>query len=255
MANPVDTVSVSQTIQKLQRKVTVVTGGASGIGEATTRKFALHGSRAMVITDVQDDKSQNVVASIGPDHSIYIHCDVTDEDQVKILVESTVKIYGRLDVIFSNAGIGSASKQTVMDPNLFPVYNSLTHSFCSHLQRDNDGSGRPLFTAKDAVNSVFERNADLFKLRFSGVFRRHRRFSGRSMEKALAELLTREDGKVLTLKDTCKPLLVPCYDMKSSAPFVFSRADASESASFDFELWKVCRATSSTPGLFKPLSS
>ncbi|CAN6693940.1 unnamed protein product [Malus baccata var. baccata] len=118
----------------------------------------------------------------------------------------------------------------------------------------DDGSGRPLYTARDAVNSVSDKNADMFKLRFGGVFRRRRRYSGGSMEKALAELLTREDGKVLTLKDTCKPLLVPCYDMKSSAPFVFSRADASESASFDFEMWKVCRATSATPGVFKPFS-
>ncbi|KAM1025004.1 hypothetical protein TB2_037608 [Malus domestica] len=122
MADPVDIVSVSQTIQKLQGKVAVITGEASGISEATTRKFSLHGARAMVITDVQDDKGQNVVASIGPDHSIYIHCDVIDGDQVKLLVESTIKIYGRLDMMFNNAGIGSASKQTVMDLNLFPIH-------------------------------------------------------------------------------------------------------------------------------------
>ncbi|TQD75069.1 hypothetical protein C1H46_039438 [Malus baccata] len=118
MADPVDTGSVCQTIKKLQGKVAVVTGGASGIGEATARKFALHGARAVVIADIQDDKGQNVAASIGPDRSTYIHCDVTDENQVKILIESTVKIYGRLDVMFSNAGIGSASKQTVMDFDL-----------------------------------------------------------------------------------------------------------------------------------------
>ncbi|XP_062021611.1 probable inactive patatin-like protein 9 [Rosa rugosa] len=116
----------------------------------------------------------------------------------------------------------------------------------------DDGSGRPLYTARDAVNSVAEKSENLFKARVVGVFRRGRRYSGGSMDKALTELLTREDGKVLTLKDTCKPLLVPCYDLKSSAPFVFSRADASESPSFDFELRKVCRATSATPSLFKP---
>ncbi|KAM5563739.1 putative inactive patatin-like protein 9 [Rosa sericea] len=116
----------------------------------------------------------------------------------------------------------------------------------------DDGSGRPLYTARDAVNSVAEKSENLFKARVVGVFRRGRRYSGGSMDKALTELLMREDGKVLTLKDTCKPLLVPCYDLKSSAPFVFSRADASESPSFDFELRKVCRATSATPSLFKP---
>lgn len=118
----------------------------------------------------------------------------------------------------------------------------------------DDGSGRPLFTAREAVNLVSEKNEELFKVRFSGVIRRRRRFSGSSMDKVLKDAFKREDGKVLTLKDTCKPLLVPCFDLKSSAPFVFSRADASESPSFDFELWKVCRATSATPSLFKPFA-
>ncbi|XP_008235288.1 PREDICTED: probable inactive patatin-like protein 9 [Prunus mume] len=118
----------------------------------------------------------------------------------------------------------------------------------------DNGSGRPLYTAREAVNSISGKNSDLYKVRLAGVFRRRRRYSGSSMDKALTELLTREDGKVLTLKDTCKPLLIPCYDMKSSAPFVFSRADASESPSFNFELWKVCRATSATPSVFKPFS-
>ncbi|KAF3436295.1 hypothetical protein FNV43_RR23387 [Rhamnella rubrinervis] len=118
-----------------------------------------------------------------------------------------------------------------------------------------DASGRPLFTARDAVNVLTEKNSDLFKVKFGGVLRRRRRYSGKSMEEVLKELFMREDGKVLTLKDTCKPFLVPCFDLKSSAPFVFSRADAiSESPSFDFDLWKVCRATSATPSLFKPFN-
>lgn len=118
-----------------------------------------------------------------------------------------------------------------------------------------DASGRPLFTARDAVNVLTEKNTELFKVKFAGVLSRRRRYSGKSMEKVLKELFMREDGTVLTLKDTCKPFLVPCFDLKSSAPFVFSRADAiSESPSFDFDLWKVCRATSATPSLFKPFS-
>lgn len=117
-----------------------------------------------------------------------------------------------------------------------------------------DGNGRPLFTATDAVKFVTERQSELYKVKHVGVFRRQRRFSGTNIDKVLKEALTREDGKVLTLKDTCKPLLVPCFDLKSSAPFVFSRADATESPSYDFELWKVCRATSATPSLFKPFN-
>lgn len=115
-----------------------------------------------------------------------------------------------------------------------------------------DGNGRPLFTAKDAVAFLTKNRSDMFKIKSVGIFRRRRRLSSKSIDKVLKEALRREDGKMLTLKDTCKPLLIPCYDLKSSAPFVFSRADAIESLSFDFELWKVCRATSSTPNLLKP---
>ncbi|KAL7583576.1 hypothetical protein Lser_V15G41700 [Lactuca serriola] len=116
----------------------------------------------------------------------------------------------------------------------------------------DDGNGRPLFTARDAVKFVNDRRTELFEVKTVGVFRRRLMFSSKSMDRILKEVLTRDDGKVLTLKDTCKPLLVPCYDLNSSAPFVFSRADASESASYDFELWKVIRATSADPSMFKP---
>ncbi|KAK4762943.1 hypothetical protein SAY87_013568 [Trapa incisa] len=117
-----------------------------------------------------------------------------------------------------------------------------------------DSSGRPLFTARAAVDLITQRNSELFKAGITGFLRVRRRLSGKSMDKVLKQVFSRQDGRFLTLKDTCKPLLVPCYDLKSSAPFVFSRADAIESPSFDFELWKVCRATSATPSHFKPFN-
>ncbi|XP_010277699.1 PREDICTED: probable inactive patatin-like protein 9 [Nelumbo nucifera] len=116
----------------------------------------------------------------------------------------------------------------------------------------DDGTGRPIFTAKDAVEFVMKNQSTMFKIKNGGFLRRRQRFSDKCIDNVLKAVLRRNDGKFLTLKDTCKPLLVPCYDLNSSAPFVFSRADASESPSFDFELWKVCRATSATPSLFKP---
>ncbi|KAG8651197.1 patatin-like protein 7 isoform X2 [Manihot esculenta] len=72
------------------------------------------------------------------------------------------------------------------------------------------------------------------------------------LEKAMKETFT-EQGRSLTLKDTLKPVLIPCYDLSSTAPFLFSRADALETDSFDFRLWEVCRATSAEPGLFEPI--
>lgn len=119
----------------------------------------------------------------------------------------------------------------------------------------DDGAGRPVYSAEEAVKFVNENQSKLYKVKNGGVFGLgKKRFDSNSMDKVLKKALSRDDGKVLTLKDTCKPLLVPCFDVNTSAPFVFSRAGATESASFDFELWKVCRATSATPFVLKPFN-
>ncbi|KAF3773584.1 putative inactive patatin-like protein 9 [Nymphaea thermarum] len=114
----------------------------------------------------------------------------------------------------------------------------------------DDGRGRPLYSAAEAVRLVADNSRRMFK---RGLLRRG--FSGRSLDAFLAEAFRRPDGDrcPLTLRDTLKPLLVPCYDLRTGAPFVFSRADAAESLSFDFELHRVCRATSATPYLFRPV--
>ncbi|GJV56711.1 (-)-isopiperitenol/(-)-carveol dehydrogenase, mitochondrial-like protein [Tanacetum coccineum] len=105
-------------MNKIEGKVAIITGGASGIGEATARLFAQHGARAIIIADIQDDLGKNVSLSIGLVRCTYIHCDVTDEAQVKSLVETTVKNFGQLDIMFSNAGMLNKSNQIVLDLNL-----------------------------------------------------------------------------------------------------------------------------------------
>ncbi|RDX78948.1 hypothetical protein CR513_40694, partial [Mucuna pruriens] len=110
--------SMHNSCQKLAGKVAIITGGASGIGEETARLFAHHGARMVVIADIQDDLGNQVAASIGSHRCSYVHCDVTDEEQVKSLVDSTVNAYDQLDVMFSNAGILSPSDQTILDLNL-----------------------------------------------------------------------------------------------------------------------------------------
>ncbi|MFS7939778.1 putative oxidoreductase [Helianthus anomalus] len=107
----------SQPPLKLDGKITIITGGASGIGEATARLFANHGAY-VIIADIQDENGQQVANSIGTNRCTYIHCDISDEQQVISTVNLTVKTHGRLDIMFSNAGIISTSKQTVLDLNL-----------------------------------------------------------------------------------------------------------------------------------------
>ncbi|CAA3001509.1 secoisolariciresinol dehydrogenase-like [Olea europaea subsp. europaea] len=101
-------------LHRLEGKVALITGGASGIGECTAKLFSQHGAK-VVIADVQDELGHSVVEAIGPINSTYIHCDVTNEDDVKNAVDKTVSIYGKLDIIFNNAGIADPNKPRIID--------------------------------------------------------------------------------------------------------------------------------------------
>lgn len=89
---------------RLDGKVALITGGASGIGEASVRLFVSEGA-SVVIADVQDDKGKTLSQKIGSD---YVHMDVSIEDDVITGVEFTKDHYGRLDCMFNNAGIAGA---------------------------------------------------------------------------------------------------------------------------------------------------
>ncbi|XP_068661139.1 short-chain dehydrogenase reductase 3b-like [Aristolochia californica] len=89
---------------RLESKVALITGAASGIGEAAARLFVEQGAY-VVIADVQDELGRHVVDSIGPHRSSYIHCDVRDEKQVEDAVKHAIATYGGLHVLFSNAGV------------------------------------------------------------------------------------------------------------------------------------------------------
>ncbi|KAI3523172.1 hypothetical protein L1887_01229 [Cichorium endivia] len=92
---------------RLEGKVAIVTGGASGIGESTVRLFTKYGAK-VVIADVQDDLGValcNDLLSESADNVIYLHCDVTQESDVKNAVDTAVSRFGKLDIMFNNAGI------------------------------------------------------------------------------------------------------------------------------------------------------
>ncbi|KAG8376776.1 hypothetical protein BUALT_Bualt09G0099000 [Buddleja alternifolia] len=105
---------VSAISRRLEGKVAMITGGASGIGECTAKLFSKHGAK-VVIADIQDEIGHSVINSIGPTNSTYIHCDVTNEDHVKNAVDKTVSIYGKLDIMFTNAGICDPPRPRLID--------------------------------------------------------------------------------------------------------------------------------------------
>ncbi|KAL0436026.1 UNVERIFIED_CONTAM: Short-chain dehydrogenase reductase 3b [Sesamum radiatum] len=91
-------------MSRLKGKVALITGAASGIGEAAARLFVEHGA-SVVVADIQDELAHQVVDSINSEKVSYHHCDVRDEKQVADAVRYTVEKYGSLDILFSNAGM------------------------------------------------------------------------------------------------------------------------------------------------------
>ncbi len=92
---------------QVQDKVTIVTGGASGIGAASAQTLAREGAK-VVVTDIDQAGGEAVVARIAEagGEAIFLQQDVTDEARWQEVVAETERRYGRLDVLFSNAGIG-----------------------------------------------------------------------------------------------------------------------------------------------------
>ncbi|EHB46496.1 SDR family NAD(P)-dependent oxidoreductase [Paenibacillus lactis] len=100
---------------RFQSKVVIVTGGASGIGEATVRLFAQEGAE-VVIADFSD-RGQTISDQLRQDgfEALFVKTDVTNESEVIRMVEQTVNHYGRIDVLFANAGIAKDAPADVLE--------------------------------------------------------------------------------------------------------------------------------------------
>lgn len=94
--------------KRLEGKVAVITGAASGIGAATAKTFVDHGAR-VVLGDIQDEAGEGLATALGgASQAIFRHCNVTEEAEVQALVEAAVSEFGQIDIIFNCAGIVGA---------------------------------------------------------------------------------------------------------------------------------------------------
>ena len=114
-------------------KIVIVTGGSSGIGEATVRAFAVQGAKTVVADFSETGQALVDELNQAGHESIFIKVDVTSEEDTKKMVAETVKRFGRIDVLFANAGIGGGGEitelplsawQKIIDVNLTGVYLS-----------------------------------------------------------------------------------------------------------------------------------
>jgi NAD(P)-dependent dehydrogenase (short-subunit alcohol dehydrogenase family) len=121
--------SEQAVVRRLVDRVAVVTGGASGIGLATARRFAAEGAH-VVVGDVDPSSGKAAADEVG---GLFVQVDVTSPEQVTALFDAAVSTYGGLDIAFNNAGIsppdddsilvtGLDSWRRVQEVNLTSVY-------------------------------------------------------------------------------------------------------------------------------------
>ena len=133
-------------MQRLRDRVAVVTGGGSGIGLATVRRFAAEGA-TVVVVDVNAEAGQTAAAEVSGE---FAACDVADEAQVRALFDGVVERHGRLDVAFNNAGISPPDDDSILDTgleawervqrvNLTSVYLCCKYAI-PHMRRQRSGS-------------------------------------------------------------------------------------------------------------------
>ncbi|KAJ4826607.1 hypothetical protein Tsubulata_034827, partial [Turnera subulata] len=102
---------------RLEGKVALITGGASGLGKATAREFINHGSK-VIIADNNSELGSQVADELG-DPAHFVKCDVAVEAQIEHAVETAIACHGKLDIMYNNAGItGPSFPPSIVDLDL-----------------------------------------------------------------------------------------------------------------------------------------
>jgi len=102
------------TITRLEGRVAVITGGASGIGLATAERLASEGAK-VVIADVDPDAGKRAADEVG---GLFVATDVTSKEDVDALFETAFQEYGSVDIAFNNAGISPPDDDSILDTEL-----------------------------------------------------------------------------------------------------------------------------------------
>lgn len=103
---------------RLRDKICLITGAGSGIGQSTAKLFAAEGA-SVVVNDLDEAKGEQTVAEIAADGgtALFVRADVTKPDEVARLTERTLERFGRVDVLFNNAGISGVGMLHEVEPD------------------------------------------------------------------------------------------------------------------------------------------
>lgn len=118
-------------MRRFDGKSAIVTGGASGMGEAFCRLIVEEGGKVL-IADLNDGAGTKLVEQLGKENAVYQCCDVTNQEQVNAMVALANETFGRIDILFNNAGIARMGQtpdlsfddwKAVLEVDLYSIYH------------------------------------------------------------------------------------------------------------------------------------
>lgn len=125
--------------KRIEGKVAVITGGAGGIGLEAAKRFLDEGAEGILLVDVEDNQLKDAAKSLESDNVKFFRADVSRNDDVKAYTEKAIQEFGRIDVLFLNAGIEGVVKplteypedmyDKVLAVNVKGVWLGLKHAF------------------------------------------------------------------------------------------------------------------------------
>ena len=131
---------------RLENKVAVITGGNSGVGEATAKLFAKEGAKLVISArrvDKLDSVAEDIKAAGG--EVLAVGCDISKVDEVNSLIDAAVKQYGKIDILVNNAG--------VLEEGLKPIDKVTDEDLDYVLNINTKGT---IYCTRAAVNSMME---------------------------------------------------------------------------------------------------
>jgi len=167
-------------MNRLDGKIAVVTGGCSGIGLATVERFAAEGARVL-LADVREDAGSAIAGRLGQTVR-FQRCDVTREADIEAAMAAAVEAWGKLDIVFNNAGAGgSRAPIDEISGTSVPALRARNGANATRSSRipmipataaatrNASGSGIPASASESATNAAAVKMAACAKFRMSST--------------------------------------------------------------------------------------